>query len=179
MYYILLVTTIAYQHDREWKRRRLNLRTQYAFLQINIIDNQCHPFSIASGPDSFHLEFYIEVQADHNSSTDKLWKMSKKNQPEGGDGNEYGYGNTLLLHIDVMGPYGTSLATLDDFSHALAIGAGTGKSFFVLLFLPFDEHCSSNFLCSSNFFAATCTIRFVSFPFFSRKHANYWMRTFC
>jgi NAD(P)H-flavin reductase len=34
----------------------------------------------------------------------------------------------LKLFVEVMGPYGTSLAKTDDFSHILAIGAGTGKT---------------------------------------------------
>lgn len=92
---------------------------QYAFLQISSIDNQWHPFSIASGPDSYNLEFYIEVCSD-KSWTQKLWEILEQTQEQDNFG--------LRLSIDIMGPYGTSLAKTDDFSHVLAIGAGTGTA---------------------------------------------------
>jgi hypothetical protein len=47
---------------------------QYAFLRLAEIDQHWHPFSIASGPDSSFLEFYIEVFPEE-SWTGKLWKM--------------------------------------------------------------------------------------------------------
>ena len=78
-----------------------------------------HPFSIASGPDASGLEFYIEVFKDI-AWTGQLWHMLKK---EGGNS-----GGTSLkqINIEVMGPYGTSSANTQKFSHALAIGAVTG-----------------------------------------------------
>jgi NAD(P)H-flavin reductase len=36
--------------------------------------------------------------------------------------------SSFRLIVDVMGPYGTSLAKTEDFSHALALGAGTGRA---------------------------------------------------
>ena len=91
---------------------------QYAFLRIPEIDAyHWHPFSIASGPESSKLEFYIEVYGK-NSWTGKLLKIL----------NHDGATNSgkLRLFVDVMGPYGTSLGKTDDYSHIMAIGAGTG-----------------------------------------------------
>jgi predicted ferric reductase len=93
---------------------------QYAFLRIGSIDNQWHPFSIASGPDSSQLEFYIEV-FDKKSWTKQLWEMLEAGNKEGDNRSH------LRLYVEVMGPYGTSLAKTEDYSHVLAIGAGTGK----------------------------------------------------
>lgn len=87
---------------------------QYAFLRVGSIDYTWHPFSIASGPTSPNLEFYIEV-FDDNSWTGKLWGMA----------NDTG-GNDLRVDMDVMGPYGTSLVRNEDFSHAIVFGTGTG-----------------------------------------------------
>jgi ferredoxin-NADP reductase len=92
---------------------------QYAFLRLTELDQHWHPFSIASGPDSSCLEFYIEVLTD-KSWTGKLWKMLKVD----GDTN----GSSLReFDLEVMGPYGTSLASTNSYSHALAVGSGTGK----------------------------------------------------
>jgi predicted ferric reductase len=88
---------------------------QSAFLRLTELDQHWHPYSIASGPDSSHLEFYIEV-FDDNSWTGKLWTMLKQDGLEGGTG----------MRIDLEGPYGTGLANTNDFSHALACGSGTG-----------------------------------------------------
>ena len=44
----------------------LKIRRQYAFLRLRSIDMAWHPFSIASGPRSLYLEFYIEVFDDKN-----------------------------------------------------------------------------------------------------------------
>lgn len=90
---------------------------QYAYLKLSSIDTHWHPFSIASGPSASHLEFYIEVFGE-KSWTNKLWSMLE------GDGD----GGTSLRQIDmeIMGPYGTSLAKTENFSHGLAIGTGTG-----------------------------------------------------
>jgi predicted ferric reductase len=90
---------------------------QYAFLRLASIDTHWHPFSIASGPAASHLEFYIEVMGE-KSWTGKLWKTL---EDEGNGGI-----SRKQIDIEIMGPYGTSLAKTDDFSHALAIGTGTG-----------------------------------------------------
>jgi predicted ferric reductase len=90
---------------------------QYAFLRLSKIDRHWHPFSIASGPSSNYLEFYIEVFGE-KSWTRKLWRMLDRV-----DGSE---SINLEIDFDVMGPCGTSLGKTEDFSHALAIGAGTG-----------------------------------------------------
>jgi NAD(P)H-flavin reductase len=88
---------------------------QSAFLRLTELDQHWHPFSIASGPESPDLEFYIEVY-DDDSWTGKLWTMLKQEGLEGGAG----------MRIDLEGPYGTGLANTNDFSHALACGSGTG-----------------------------------------------------
>ena len=85
---------------------------QYAFLRIGKLDNHWHPFSIASGPDSSQLEFYIEVCGD-KSWTCNLWNLLQ---------NEF----NLELYVEIMGPYGTSLAKTENHTHIMAIGAGTG-----------------------------------------------------
>jgi len=112
---------------------------QYAYLRVKQISAyQWHPFSIASGPsststdksmvsseqdkkakfDTAIMEFYIEVQGK-DSWTDKLWHLLHE-ESEG----------TSNVEIDVMGPYGTSLAPtsggLKDYSHVVAIGTGSG-----------------------------------------------------
>jgi len=87
---------------------------QYAFLRLSNIDNSWHPFSIASGPASPCLEFYIEVFGK-DSWTRKLSELLKS--PSSG----------LHLQFDVMGPYGTSLGNADDYSHAVVVGSGTGE----------------------------------------------------
>lgn len=94
---------------------------QYAFIKIEAIDNHWHPFSIASQPDSIHLEFYIEAFDGKKSSswTKQLWYML--NFESGVDKS-----NAFSLSLQVMGPYGTSLTGNQAFSHTLAIGAGTG-----------------------------------------------------
>lgn len=85
---------------------------QYVFLRVNSIDVHWHPFSIASSPTSESLEFYIEVFED-GTWTDKLWNTLDGAEKTG-------------LTFEVMGPYGTSLTNPDEFTHGLAIGAGTG-----------------------------------------------------
>ena len=92
---------------------------QYAYIRIGAINNQWHPFSIASCPDSPHLEFYIEVY-EGTAWTRKLWdlldKISSNSEKVGVED----------LKIEVMGPYGSSLSQGQSYSHILAIGAGTG-----------------------------------------------------
>jgi predicted ferric reductase len=92
---------------------------QYAFVRVNEIDSTFHPFTIASGPLSKYLEFYIEVFGD-GTWTDKLWHMLRDDEGEPLE--------KLYIAADVMGPYGTSIAKLDEHSHAVAVGSGTGKS---------------------------------------------------
>ena len=86
---------------------------QYAFLKIPELEQFSHPFSISSGPESNYLEFYIEVFED-NSWTGKLWNYIESKPDEG------------ELEVFVQGPYGTPLARIDEFSHAVLIGSGTG-----------------------------------------------------
>jgi predicted ferric reductase len=94
---------------------------QYALLRLRSIDSSWHPFSIASGPDSPLLEFYIEA-CDEQSWTGKLWNLITENRAE-----EERTGSVVRIDVELMGPYGTSLVRKEDFSHALAIGTGTGK----------------------------------------------------
>jgi len=90
---------------------------QYAFLRINEIDNHWHPFSIASGPNAEELEFYIEVFGKR-SWTIKLWDLltDEEGKPV----------SDICKYVEVMGPYGTSLAKTQEYSHILSLGSGTG-----------------------------------------------------
>jgi predicted ferric reductase len=86
---------------------------QYVYLKVPEIDDEWHPFSVASGSGDPFIDFYIEV-FDDQSWTHKLWKVIKHiDAPED-------------MVVDMMGPYGTSIAKTDDNSHALLIGTGTG-----------------------------------------------------
>lgn len=89
---------------------------QYAYLRVRTIDVHWHPFSIASDPASSDLVFYIEVHGDRSWS-EKLWKMLEEENRSDINRN---------LDVEVMGPYGSPLANISDFSHMLAIGTGTG-----------------------------------------------------
>jgi predicted ferric reductase len=94
---------------------------QYAFLRLSDgIDHHWHPFSIASSPSSSCLEFYVEV-FDETSWTGKLFQTLENRNGETEE-------SSRRIDIDVMGPYGTSFAKTEDFSHGLAVGTGTGKS---------------------------------------------------
>lgn len=87
---------------------------QYAFLRIrDVEDSQWHPFSIASGPDSSCLDFYIEVSGE-GSWTSKLWNILSED------------GVQLEMSVELMGPFGTGMASLEHYSHALTVGTGTG-----------------------------------------------------
>lgn len=93
---------------------------QFAYLRLSAIDSTWHPFSIASGPASSYLEFYIEVFGK-SSWTSKLWDvLEDDNEKNGGYSERY-------IELEVLGPCGTSLAKTEDFSHAVAIGTGTGR----------------------------------------------------
>jgi predicted ferric reductase len=91
---------------------------QFAFLRINGIDNHWHPFSIASGPESSELEFYIEVHGKHSWTT-QLWDLLDVVTDE-----EI---SSLRMFVEVMGPYGTCLAKTEEYSHVISLGAGTGE----------------------------------------------------
>lgn len=124
---------------------------QYAYLRVpKISSTQWHPFSIASGPSSSNLEFYVEV-FEPGSWTDQLWNLLVQEQPKSPVSDEehveealqavkglrmgtQGFNdkgsialNVCTVSIDIMGPSGSGLANTQDFSHALAIGTGTGK----------------------------------------------------
>lgn len=90
---------------------------QYAYLKLASIDSHWHPFSVAAGPGSELLEFYVEVRGV-GSWTDQLWDLLERHQ-------EHGAGR---IDMEIMGPYGTSLGNTDQYSHCLAIGTGTGKT---------------------------------------------------
>mmetsp|Transcript_1945 Transcript_1945/g.3221 ORF Transcript_1945/g.3221 Transcript_1945/m.3221 type:complete len:586 (-) Transcript_1945:152-1909(-) len=115
---------------------------QYAYIRISSIDNHWHPFSIASRPDSPYLEFYIEVFDTKKSTTwtKQLWYVL--NCERGMDKC-----NAYNLSLQIMGPYGTSLAGNQNYSHALAIGAGTGV---VPILSMFKEHMHSLFALDPN-----------------------------
>ena len=92
------------------------------FLRLRSIDMTWHPFSIASGPSSLYLEFYIEV-FDDKSWTAKLWDMVEGRRAESRE-----FQDEIALDIELMGPFGTSLVRSEEFDQALAVGTGTGKS---------------------------------------------------
>ena len=100
---------------------------QYCLLRVPSIDKHWHPFSIASGPDSDYLEFYIEVYGP-KSWTNRLWEllgMQTNSSAQCEFDSRLSYSNKSIP-IEVKGPYGTSLGRTEDFSHAIAIGGGTG-----------------------------------------------------
>ena len=101
---------------------------QYAFLRISEVDAYTwHPFSIASDPESPILEFYIEVIDCGQSINSKKRRSWTKQLFDllGGDGDKQGQ-ICRHLSVDIMGPYGTSLARTEDYSHVLALSSGTG-----------------------------------------------------
>jgi NAD(P)H-flavin reductase len=89
---------------------------QYACLRVRSIDMHWHPFSIASDPASDDLVFYIEVHGKRSWS-EILWNLLAE------EGQCHIYRN---LDVELMGPYGSPLANISDFSHVLTIGTGTG-----------------------------------------------------
>lgn len=99
---------------------------QYAQVQFPDIDVHWHPFSIGSDPGSDVLEFYIEVYNDL-SWTGKLRQLLDR----GSDSSKLGLRETFQqshhgIKVHVMGPFGTSLGRTQDYSHAIAIGSGSG-----------------------------------------------------
>jgi hypothetical protein len=95
---------------------------QYAFIRMTELDQHWHPFSIASEPDASCLEFYIEV-FEETSWNWHLWQRVNRGL------NKSGGSNLKQIDIELMGPYGTSIAKTDQYSHALAFETGTGKFF--------------------------------------------------
>ena len=107
---------------------------QYAYLRVGAINNQWHPFSIASCPESSHLEFYIEVY-EGKAWTKQLWDMLY--DESGSDKTE-----AFDINVELIGPYGTSLCHSQTYSHILAIGAGTGV---VPILSMYKEHMHNLF----------------------------------
>jgi len=101
---------------------------QYVYIKIPTIDNIWHPFSVASSPTSDDVDFYIEVFGE-GSWTNNLYEKFVKGdisplEDKWDDDSEKEYvGETL---VEIMGPYGTSLGDIQDYSHSLLIGSGTG-----------------------------------------------------
>lgn len=98
---------------------------QYCMLRIRAIDRHWHPFSIASGPESDYLEFYMEVYG-RTSWTNKLWNMISEHKNEPLNPKTRTVVSHQSITVEVKGPYGTSLGKVEEFSHALVIGSGTG-----------------------------------------------------
>ena len=88
---------------------------QYAHLKHSPIDQQWHPFSIASDPWSRFLEFYIEVLGPE-TWTGRLWDLLKDKGDDGLTNNR--------VEVDVMGP---SEQVWAKWRIGLLIGAGTGE----------------------------------------------------
>jgi len=81
----------------------------YAFLNVPKLGVDWHPFSIASDPKNPTLDFYIQVY-DGKSWTSGLWWIIK----------ELSEGEELIVHV--MGPYGSSVGDLREFTDAIMIG---------------------------------------------------------
>jgi NAD(P)H-flavin reductase len=69
---------------------------QYAYIRHCDIDSHWHPFSIASDPDSAHLEFFIGVEGKETSWTSKLNSFVED-------------GRVNDTQFEIMGPYGSPL----------------------------------------------------------------------
>lgn len=105
---------------------------QYANVKIAAIDSTWHPFSVASGPDSKLLEFFITIH-DEGSWTFRLLELIK---------SRYGHeGDIPRLQVEIMGPYGTPIANIDDYSDALVIGSGNGTAPTISLIQQHIETC--------------------------------------
>jgi len=102
---------------------------QYAYLQVPMVDNQWHPFSIASGTGAAELEFYISVQ-DTRSWTGHLWDLLESNTTYDGHA-------IRALNVTLLGPCGTALVAESSYSNVLAVGTGTG---IVPLLSLFQDH---------------------------------------
>jgi hypothetical protein len=107
---------------------------QYVYIKIPSIDNIWHPFSVASSPSSDYMDFYIEVFKEGSwtnklydklvntdiSTFQDLWNDDNPNDTT----KNTPYVDEML--VEIMGPYGTSLGDIQDYSHSLLIGSGTG-----------------------------------------------------
>ena len=91
----------------------------YCRLRIMGLDRTWHPFSIASSPDSDILEFYIKI----NQKGSWTWKLLQLLLTRVGHEDDL-----VPIEVEIMGPYGSPLATAGDHSHALVVGSGTGKT---------------------------------------------------
>jgi NAD(P)H-flavin reductase len=90
---------------------------QYAFVRLSFIDSSWHP-SPSRQDQTRHLSNFTSKYS--TSSLDwKMWQLINDNRAE--------EGRTVPFDVDLMGPYGTGLVRKEDFSHALAVGTGTGK----------------------------------------------------
>jgi FAD-binding domain len=112
---------------------------QYVQFQIPTIDSSWHSFYIASSPDDAFLKFYIQVFQENKSSwTSKLCRLlhglvddidEETTFSAGANRKRAGELRVNRLDIDIMGPYGTSLAKTQEYSHVVAIGAEASKFF--------------------------------------------------
>ena len=92
---------------------------QYVYLKVPSIDNIWHPFSVASSPNSQNVVFYIEVFGEKSWTNGLYEKIS----------NDFVATDINVDNsIQIMGPYGTSLGDVKNYSHGVIIGAGTGKA---------------------------------------------------
>ena len=127
---------------------------QYVYLKIPSVDHVWHPYSVASSPDSKRIVFYIEVFGE-GSWTYRLFDKLQQYLTAVGE-NKSALVDSFDLNVDptvydceieIMGPYGTSLGNVKDYSHALIIGAGTGElhrikwsiTIFTMLFLMVNK----------------------------------------
>lgn len=94
-----------------------------AYLRIKAIDGTWHPFAIASAPDSDELEFIIEVCGGTESWTNELWMLLFSKCSVNG---RHELKELFNHYLEIVGPYGCSLGGLNDHSHAIIIGAGSG-----------------------------------------------------
>ena len=107
---------------------------EFAKLRIPEIDSTWHPFFMASKPGAKYLEFLIQVCDENPSSwTCKLCRLldAKENQSSRSGQHVFDKEEDLRvtrLEVDIMGPYGTSLADSQRYSHVVAVGAEAGMS---------------------------------------------------
>jgi len=105
---------------------------QYAYLKIPQLDNMMwKPFSIGSSPDSDLMDFCIEVKGE-GSWTRRLSEMLEKHNigqnslPHASIAAGTVLESSKEISVEIMGPYGTSLGEVSNYSHALLFGSGTG-----------------------------------------------------
>mmetsp|Transcript_255 Transcript_255/g.620 ORF Transcript_255/g.620 Transcript_255/m.620 type:complete len:915 (+) Transcript_255:51-2795(+) len=89
---------------------------QYAYLKMDSIEPHWHPFTLASDTRSETLDFYIEVVGKEDSWTHRMFRLLE----------DHLQGDSGTMWVQVMGPYGTPFANMEEFSHCLSIGSGTG-----------------------------------------------------